>query len=166
MRFRIFAKKVMLYVLLPVILAASPEPLPMSCGVGYRSEKASGAVLWAILPNTVKKVYKSNRSRCHRHRKAEHCKLVIPWVEKQFREHKWSPDGSYGYAKRMNLFSKRGNGRHWYTLQHDLGMLVSHFCHRITGGIKAKKQGEKAQREQKVLWYKHSRTPRDRFSAY
>lgn len=52
------------------------------------------------------KVYKSNRSRCHRRRKAEQCKPFIRWVERQFREHKWSPDSSYGYAKRMNLFPK------------------------------------------------------------
>lgn len=51
-------------------------------------------------------VYKSNRIRCHRRRKAERCKPFIQWVEKQFREHKWSPDTCYGYAKRMKLFPK------------------------------------------------------------
>lgn len=50
--------------------------------------------------------YKSNRTRCHRRRKAERCKPFIQWVEKQFREHKWSPDTCYGYAKRMKLFPK------------------------------------------------------------
>ncbi len=55
-------------------------------------------------PKRGEAVYQSNRSRCHRKRKADCCKPFIDWVTKQLREHKWSLDACVGYARKHKLF--------------------------------------------------------------
>ena len=49
-------------------------------------------------------VYKANRSVCRKPLKAKSCKAFIVWVVEQVREHKWSLDSCYGYAREHRLY--------------------------------------------------------------
>jgi IS30 family transposase len=55
-------------------------------------------------PKLGEAVYKANRAVCRKPLKAKFCKAFIAWVVKQVREHKWSLDSCYGYARLHRLF--------------------------------------------------------------
>lgn len=49
-------------------------------------------------------VYKANRSRSHKPHKIGRCLRFVRWVDKQFKDHKWSLDSCVGYARLHKLF--------------------------------------------------------------
>ena len=49
-------------------------------------------------------VYKANRCRSRKSHKIERCLPFARWVDKQFKEHKWSLDSCVGYARLHKLF--------------------------------------------------------------
>ena len=55
-------------------------------------------------PKLGEAVYRANRAVCRRSLKAKSCKAFIAWVVEQVREHKWSLDSCYGYAREHGLY--------------------------------------------------------------
>ena len=55
-------------------------------------------------PKLGEAVYRANRAGCRRSLKAKSCKAFIAWVVEQVREHKWSLDSCYGYAREHGLY--------------------------------------------------------------
>ena len=88
------------------VIGCAPNTVRNELKRGTPARRSDKGRIPGYSPKQGEAVYKAHRANSRRNRKAESCKPFIDWVTKQVREHKWSLDACYGYAKKHHLFPK------------------------------------------------------------
>ena len=85
-------------------IGCAPSTVTNELKRGTPVRKSTHGKIPGYSPKLGEAVYRANRALCHRHPKADVCSNFTGWVVQQIREHKWSLDACWGYARLHNLF--------------------------------------------------------------